>query len=156
MRVIATKNNPEGSYPDLDQVLASKDLEQLLASSDFVVVTAPLTPETNGLLGREQFARMKRSAYLINIARGQLVKEAELVEALKEKVIAGAALDVFEIEPLPPESPIWDLENVIITPHSSGNFDGFMDRAVELFASNIKRYLNGQELVNRVDKKRGY
>lgn len=156
MRVIATKNTTEGDYPNLDLVLPNSALGQLLAESDFVVISAPLTPETDGMIGRAELEQMKPGAYLINIARGKLVKEAELIEVLREKRIAGAALDVFEKEPLPSDSPLWDLDNVILTPHSSGNFDGFMNRSVSLFADNIRRYLNEQPLVNLVDKKRGY
>lgn len=156
MRVIATKHRIEGDYPELDVVLPDNELNRLLAESDFVVVCAPLTPETEGMIGRAQFEQMKPGAYFINIARGQLVKEDEMIEILREKRIAGAALDVFEKEPLPADSPIWDLDNVIITPHSSGNFEGFMVRAVALFAGNLRRYLSGQPLVNVVDKRRGY
>lgn len=156
MKIIATKHNLEGEYPDVDQMLHASALDQLLAESDYVVLCAPLTPETEGMLGRTQFEQMKPSAYFINIARGQLVKEMELTEILRERCIAGAALDVFEVEPLPAESPLWDLENVIITPHSSGNFENFLNRTTTLFADNLRRYLSGQPLFNIVDKKRGY
>jgi len=121
-----------------------------------VVICAPLTPQTEGLIGRVQLEKMKPTAYLINIARGQLVRENELIEVLQEKRISGAALDVFEQEPLPSESPLWSLDNVILTPHSSGNFDGFMQRSIELFCNQLRRYVAHEPLVNVVDKKRGY
>jgi phosphoglycerate dehydrogenase-like enzyme len=156
MRVVATKQNISGNYPELDQLWPNQELEQLLTQSDYVVIAAPLTPETTGMIGRTQLLKMKPSAYLINIARGPLVKEAELIEVLQQKQIAGAALDVFEKEPLPVESPLWDLDNVILTPHSSGNFDKYMERAVERFTENLRRYVNHQPLINVVDKQRGY
>jgi len=156
MRVIATKTNPAGDYPELDLVLPSRELPRLLAEADYVVMCVPLTPQTQGMLGRAEFEQMKSTAYFINIARGQVVKEAELIEILREKRIGGAALDVFEQEPLPATSPFWEMENVIVTPHSSGNFEGFITRSVELFCKNLERYFEGQPLINLVDKKRGY
>ncbi|HEX2910414.1 MAG TPA: D-2-hydroxyacid dehydrogenase [Chloroflexia bacterium] len=156
MKVIATKNNTEGNFPEVDTLLPSSDLDKLLKESDYVVMCAPLTPKTEGMLGRAEFEQMKSSAYFINIARGQLVKEPELIEVLREKRIAGAALDVFVQEPLPPESPFWEMENVLITPHSSGNFEHYLTRACELFAANLERYFDGKPLINLVDKKRGY
>lgn len=156
MRVVATKHNTAGHYPEVDQLWPDNGLDELLAQSDYVVVAAPLTPETNGLIGRAQLEKMKPSAYLINIARGQLVREQELIGVLQDKKIAGAALDVFEKEPLPDDSPLWKLDNVIITPHSSGVFDGFMKRSVALFCDNLRHYLAHEPLINLVDKKRGY
>jgi phosphoglycerate dehydrogenase-like enzyme len=156
MRVIATKNDTAGNFPHVDEMLHSGELNILLAESDYVVICAPLTPETQGLIGRSQFEQMKPSAYFINIARGQLVKENEMIEILREKRIAGAALDVFEVEPLPADSPLWELDNVLITPHSTGHFEHFMERTMSFFADQLRRYLSGQPLVNQVDKKRGY
>ena len=156
MKVVATKTNTEGDYPELDLLWPNSGLDDLLAQSDYVVICAPLTPQTRGLIGREQLEKMKNSAYLINIARGQLVRESELIQILQEKRIAGAALDVFEREPLPEESPLWHLDNVILTPHSSGNFEGFMNRSIELFCKNLSRYIAQEPLINVVDKNRGY
>ncbi len=156
MRVIATKTRVAGEFPELDLVLPSSELPRLLAESDYVVIAAPLTPETRGLIGRAELEQMKRTGYLINIARGLLIKENELIEALQEKIIDGAALDVFEVEPLPPTSPLWELPNVVITPHSSGTFNNFMEHTLEFYIENLKRWLEGQPLQNIVDKRRGY
>jgi phosphoglycerate dehydrogenase-like enzyme len=121
MRVIAVREHPEKGSPEgVSAVLASAQLDDLLAESDYVVVAAPLTPATQGLMNAARFARMKADAYLINIGRGPQVDDAALVEALSSKRIAGAALDVFEQEPLPSDSPLWDLENLLITPHTAG------------------------------------
>lgn len=156
MRVIATKHNTQGDYPELDLVLPSNQLNRLLTESDYVVMCVPLTLETQGMLGRAEFELMKPDAIFINIARGQVIKEAELINVLREKRIGGAALDVAEKEPLPAESPLWEMENVIVTPHSSGNFENFMPRSVELFCRNLQRYMNHEPLLNLVDKHRGY
>lgn len=156
MRVIATRSNPQAPAEYLDQALSNEQLPELLAQSDFVVVTAPLTPETKGLLGKAQFEQMKRSAILVNIARGQLVKEQELVEALRAETIAGAGLDVFEQEPLPASSPLWELDNVILTPHSAGMFKRLEQNSFKFFVAQLQRYIKGEELKNIVDKKRGY
>ena len=146
--------DPDGSIPE--ELYPPEKLREMLAQCDFVVVAAPLTPETRHLIGRGELAAMKPTAYLINIARGGLVDEAALVEALNEGRIAGAALDTFEREPLPPESPLWDMPNVIITPHVAGATARYFDRITELFAENLRRYLRGQRLLNVVDKKLGY
>lgn len=156
LRIIATRTNLQKPAPEVDVLLPPTELNRLLTESDYVVVAAPLTPETVGMLGHEQFRQMKPTAILINIARGPLVREAELIEALQAKIIAGAALDVFEHEPLSTDSPLWEMENVIVTGHTSGFFDGFQSRAVELFCQNLQRYLNQEPLVNIVDKKKGY
>ncbi len=156
MRVIATRTNPKPGAPYLDEALSQAELPRLLAEADFVIVTAPLTPQTAGMLGREQFAQMKPSAYLINIARGPLVRQAELVEALRAGQIAGAGLDVFEQEPLPADSPLWDLPNVLITPHTAGMFKRLEADTVAFFCQNLERYLKGEPLENVVDKERGY
>lgn len=156
MRVIATRTHPERPAEYLDQAFANEQLPELLAQSDFVVVTAPLTPATRGLLGKTEFEQMKRGAILINIARGQLIKEAELIEALQAGTIAGAGLDVFETEPLPPESPLWDLPNVILTPHAGGIFQKLQENSFDFFVEQLERFLKGEELQNIVDKKAGY
>jgi phosphoglycerate dehydrogenase-like enzyme len=156
MRVIATRTNPQAPAEYLDLALSNEQLPKLLAQSDFVVVTAPLTPETNGLLGKAQFEQMKRTAVLINIARGQLVKEQELIEALQAGTIGGAGLDVFEKEPLPPSSPLWEMENVILTPHSAGIFHRLDKNSDKFFIEQLQRYVKGEKLKNIVDKQRGY
>lgn len=156
MRVIATRTHPERPAEYLDQAFSNDQLPELLAQSDYVVVTAPSTPATRGLLGKDEFAMMKRSAVLINIARGQLIKEQELIEALKNGTIAGAGLDVFEKEPLPPSSPLWDLPNVILTPHSGGIFQKLEVNSFKFFLEQLERFVKGEKLKNIVDKKAGY
>ncbi len=156
MRVIATRNNPTAPADDLDLALSTEQLPQLLAESDYVIVTVPLTPQTHGMIGAEQFALMKPRAILINIGRGQLIKEQEMIEALQSGRLAGAGLDVFEQEPLPPDSPLWKLPNVLITPHTAGLFQGLVARSVSFFCENLQHYLKGEPLENQVDKERGY
>ena len=156
MRIIATKRDTTSVPPELDRLLPSDQLHTLLASSDFVVTALPLTDATRGTIGRAEFERMKPTAYFINIARGAIVREEEMIDALRAGTIAGAALDVFEKEPLPPESPLWGLENVILTPHTAGGYQGFQAATVDLFLDNLRRYLAGEELRNVVDKGKGY
>jgi phosphoglycerate dehydrogenase-like enzyme len=156
MRVIATRSNPQAPSEYVDEVLSNEQLPELLAQSDYVVVTAPLTAQTKGMLGKTQFEQMKPSAVLINIARGQLVKEQELIEALQVGTIAGAGLDVFEKEPLPESSPLWELENVILTPHSAGIFSRLEKNSFNFFLAQLQRFIKGEELKNIVDKQRGY
>lgn len=157
MRVLAVRRSAEGDVPsELDGLYGSEDLSLLLEHSDFVVVALPLTPETEGMIGREQFARMKRTANLVNVARGKVVVQSELVDALQQHVIAGAALDVYEEEPLPEDSVLWDMENVIVTPHSSGGFVGFGDAVTDLFLKQIDRFVRNLPLENCVEIERGY
>ena len=115
------------------------------------MVAAPATPETRNMLGEREFALMKPSAYLINVARGTLLDEPALISALERNVIAGAALDVTVKEPLPPESPLWKMNNVVITPHVSGATESTWEREEELMAENLTRWFAGRELLNRVD-----
>ena len=159
MRVLATKRHHESWDPGLapvDQVLPPSQLHRLLAESDFVLITVPLIPETRELIGEAQLRAMKPTAYLINVARGGVVDEVALVRALKEGWIAGAGLDVFQREPLPPESELWALPNVISSPHIAGVTPRLWDRATEAFCQNLRRYLAGEELLNRVDREKGY
>jgi phosphoglycerate dehydrogenase-like enzyme len=120
------------------------------------VLAAPNTRETRGLIGERQLQTMKRSAFLINLARGALVDEDALVRALRERTIAGAALDVFQTEPLPASSPLWDLDTVILTPHVSGLSDGYFQRVLRLFVDNLERYVAGKPLLNVCDPAKGY
>lgn len=145
-----------GSDEHADELLPPSGLPYLLAESDYVVLATPLTPETRGLIAEPQLRMMKPTAVLVNIARGPVAVEADLVRALKDGWIAGAALDVFEREPLPPESELWDLENVILTPHISGGTEVYNRRAVAIFTDNIRRFLAGEPLRNVVDPARGY
>lgn len=131
-------------------------LRSMLKECDFVVVTVPLTPETRHMISTEELASMKPSAYLVDVSRGGVVDHAALIQALREQKIAGAALDVFPEEPLPPNHALWKLPNVLLTPHISGFSLQYDQRAIELFAENLKRYLAGKPLYNPIDPKRGY
>lgn len=158
MRVLATRRSTKQvtHARNVDILLPQDRLPQLLSESDFVVLTLPLTSETNKLIGEEELRSMKPSAYLINIGRGNVVDEATLIRALEENWIAGAGLDVFATEPLPTESRLWDLPNVIFSPHVAGEIEDYYMQATDLFCENLRRYLNGKKLRNVVDKKKGY
>lgn len=156
MRVIGVRYDPSKSVPGVEYMIGPDGLETALPKADFVVLTMPLTTETRGLFNARLFERMKPAAYFINIGRGGTVNEADLVQALRSGQIAGAGLDVFEVEPLPPESPLWDMENVIITGHYSGSTPHYDRRALEIFIDNLERYQKGQPLRNVVDKQKGY
>ena len=140
----------------LDQVLGPDGLTAVLAESDFVVLAAPLTPTTEGLIDGPALEAMKPGAWLINVARGRLVDERALLRALREGHIGGAILDTFRDEPLPPSSPFYDMDNVIVTPHTSWSSGRVLDRSVERFGANLRRYAAGQPLVNVVDPAAGY
>jgi phosphoglycerate dehydrogenase-like enzyme len=157
MRVIAVRQHVDAARPDsVHEVLPPSKLTEMLASADYVVLAAPVTPTTRHMIGREQLALMKSDAYLINVGRGSLVDEAALLKALQQRKIGGAALDVFDQEPLPPDSPLWDLDNLLITPHTAGMTAKLWERHYTLFAENVRRYLSGQPLLALVDKKSGY
>ncbi len=155
MRVIGTKRTP-AQIPGVERVLPPAGLAEVLRAADAVVIALPLTPATRGLIGERELRAMKSTAVLINVGRGSIVQESALVQALREQWIAGAALDVFEVEPLPADSPFYEMENVIVTPHVSGTSPYYMDRAVPVFSENLASYLQGRPLRNLVDKGRGY
>ena len=140
----------------LERVGGPEGLPQLLAESDFVVLATPLTPETQNMIDAEALSVMKPGAWLINIARGGLVDERALLNALRDGAIGGAVLDTFRDEPLPPSSPFYDLPNVIVTPHTSWSSGRVLDRSVELFCDNLRRYAAGEPLLNVVDPTAGY
>ena len=147
----------ETSSPStFDQLMSNADLPTLLAESDFVVVTAPSTPGSRGMIGRDQLSQMKRGARLINVARGDLVDEPAVVEALQSGHLAGAYLDVFQTEPLPVDSLLWEMPNVIITAHSGAGSPNSDERAVDLFLDNVDRHLSGRPLRNVYNRDRGY
>ena len=157
MRVIGMRRNPNRGAPaEVDAVVGPPDRDRLLSEADVVVIAAPLTPETNRLLDARAIARMKAGAIVINIARGQLIDEAALAEALGSGRLGGAALDVFTTEPPPPDSPFWSLPNVVVTPHNSGFRAGHFDAVIDLFAENLTRFERGVELLNVVDLQTGY
>jgi phosphoglycerate dehydrogenase-like enzyme len=160
MRVIGTRRSgtPQGRMPEgFSQVGSPEHLKQFLAQSDFVAVCCQWTPETNGLIGREAFVAMKPNTVLVNIARGEILNEDDLLAALKEGKLRGVALDVYvgEFE-RQPNIRLWDDERIIITPHVSAGSDLSQHRGVELFCSNLRAYLDGQPLANVIDWTRGY
>ncbi len=156
MRVWAVTRSGQAAPQLAERVLPAARLEEALPEADFVVLAAPETPETHHLIGARQLQAMKPTAFLINVARGSLVDEAALVAALERRAIAGAALDVTEQEPLPPESRLWSLENVFITPHISAASELLWARQTKLLLENLERWFSGRELLNQVDLERGY
>ncbi|MBH5396265.1 D-2-hydroxyacid dehydrogenase [Bradyrhizobium sp. CNPSo 4010] len=156
MTVVGSKRDISVPVAGVDRLFASDDLRNLLPRCDFVVLAVPATPETIGLIGPAEIARMKPHAFLINIARGNVVVESQLISALQRGAIAGAMLDVFEREPLPHDSPLWDMPNVITTPHVAGNPADYAERVFSIFGDNIERFLKRQPLKNFIDLARGY
>jgi phosphoglycerate dehydrogenase-like enzyme len=156
MKVIATKRNDRTAPPGVELIRGDNALHELLERSDYVVVAAPSTSETRNSIDATAIARMKKTAVIINVSRGDVIDEAALIDALKANRIRGAALDVFTTEPLPSSSPFWDLENVLITPHVSATTGEYWRREVHLIVENIERYLAGRPLRNAVDKVAGY
>jgi phosphoglycerate dehydrogenase-like enzyme len=159
MRVLGTRRsiqNQGDQESDVDQSFPPEQLHELLRLSDYVVISVPLTRITEKLIGETELRIMRRNAYLVNISRGRVIDEQALVRALREGWIAGAGLDVTEEEPLPSESPLYSMPNVILTPHISGNSAHYDTRLAALFADNLKRYCIGQQLRNRYDPSRGY
>ncbi len=155
MEVVATKQEMTTEI-FVDKLYQPDQLHEMLAVADFVVVALPLTEKTTGLFTMEEFKAMKPTAYFFNIARGAIVREPDLVMALQLGVIKGAGLDVFEHEPLPADSPLWAMENVIATPHLAAISPYYLDRAVKLFADNLTRYAQNREMFNIIDKAKGY
>lgn len=156
MRVVGVRRDPSQGEEGVAEMHGMLELPRLLPSADFVVLTVPLTEQTRGLIGEPELKAMKESAYLVNIGRGGTVREDDLVRALREGWISGAGLDVFEEEPLPRESPLWAMENVIITSHYSGDTPHYDERSLAIFLDNLRRYRAGETLRNLVDKGRGY
>jgi glyoxylate/hydroxypyruvate reductase A len=143
---------PEG----VSRLLPMTDLASVLGLIDALILACPLTPETKGLIGAAELTAMPAGALLINVARGAVVDERALVQALRDGRLGGAALDVAEVEPLPEGSPLWDLPNVLISPHSASTVDAENRRIVDVFLANLQRYLDGLPLINRFDRTRGY
>ncbi len=156
MRVIGVRYDPSRPAAGVERMVGQAQLLDVLPEADFVVLTVPLTRDTYGMIGERELRAMKPTAILVNIGRGKTVQEDQLIRALQEGWIAGAGLDVFETEPLPPDSPLWDLENVIITAHYAGHGPHYHERAFEIFLDNLKRYREGETLRNLVDRTRGY
>ena len=157
MRVVVVREHPAGQRAEfVDDELPSGRLHEMLSQADYVVMSPPLTPATRGMIGREQLAQMKSTSFLINVGRGSLIDEQALIAALRERKIAGAALDVFDKEPLPADSPLWDLDNLLITPHTAGMDPRLWEQHYALFSENLRRYFSGQPLLGLVDKESGY
>lgn len=170
MRILAAKRNamkpeddgytepgtgdPAGDLPD--RIYPWQALSHMVSECDYLAVITPLTDATRKLINEDVIKAMKKTAVIINVARGEVIDEAALIAALSAQKIGGAALDVFEEEPLPPTSPLWQLENVIISPHVSGNNTDYNTRAANLFIENLKRYTQHQPLYNRLDRREGY
>ena len=159
MRILGVKrtvreNDEAWSYAD--DLRPTADLHGALGEADYVVATLPLTPQTERLLDADAIAAIRRGAFFVNVGRGRVVDEGALVEALREGRLSGAALDVFEVEPLPEESPLWEMENVIVSPHSTDVVPDLDDAQADLFCENLRRYLAGEPLLNELDKKLGY
>jgi phosphoglycerate dehydrogenase-like enzyme len=155
MRVIGMRRSDQPT-PNVDEIFPRARLHDFLAQADFVVVTAPRTPETVGLLGEAEFRAMKSSAYYVCFSRGGIADDAALLRALQEGWIAGAGLDAHGVEPLPPESPFWTAPNTIITPHNGATTRETRERGVDIFVDNLQRYQAQRPLVNVVDKQAGY
>ena len=158
MRVIATHRSATAGAtdPDVDALMPLAQLPDLLGQADYLVLALPSTPESRGLLGPNEFHAMRSHAFLVNIARGDIIDETALIAALHEGTIGGAGLDVFAHEPLPADSPLWGLPNVIISPHIAGPTDRYSQRFTDLLLDNVARYDSGQPLRNVVDPTRGY
>jgi D-2-hydroxyacid dehydrogenase (NADP+) len=157
MHVVGVRRRPEqGRVPGVDDVLGPSQANRVIATSDVLVLSAPWTGATDRLLDAAAIARMKPSAVLINVARGQLVDEAALASALANGRLRGAVLDVFTEEPLPPASPFWSLPNVIVSPHTSGFRADHWDAVIDLFSDNLRRFERSEPLLNPVDFTAGY
>lgn len=173
-RVVAIRRRPDGDVTEsgaaeagdtdersfgeamLDRVGGPDTLPELLGESDFIVLAAPLTPETEEMINAETLAMIKPGAWLINVARGRLIDERALLRALRDGPLGGAVLDTFRDEPLPPMSSFYDLPNVIVTPHTAWSSGRVLDRSIELFCDNLRRFAKGEPLLNVVDPAAGY
>jgi len=156
MRVWGVRRNPTVNAPGVEAMFGPDQLLDLLPEADFVVLTVPLTRETRGMIGERELHAMKPTAYIVNIGRGGTIREDALIQALREGWIAGAGLDVFEVEPLPDDSPLWGMDNVVITSHYAGLTPHYHERAMAIFLDNLRRYRAGEPLRNVVDKGVGY
>jgi len=156
MRVIGTQRHAAEPPPYVERLLLHDQLPELLAMADHVVLCLPLTDETRHTIGRSELERMRRTAYLYNVGRGELIEQPALIDALRSGQIAGAGLDVTSPEPLPTDSPLWDLPNTIITGHTAGATPRYWQRGIELLEENLRRFVKGEPLTNVVDTGAGY
>lgn len=155
MRVIGTKRAP-GPVPHVERVYAPEQTSEVLAQSDYVVLLLPVTPETRGYINSARLAKMKKTAKILNFGRGELIVDADLVDAVHRKIIAGAVLDVFAVEPLPVEHPFWTTPGITVLPHIGGLHPERDGVVAQLFVDNLKRFLAGQPLLHTVERARGY
>ena len=157
MVTVGIDPNPDNESDSLDELHLPENLDQVIPGADFVVVTTPDTPQTRGMINTDRLSLMKSNAFLINVGRGVCVVLEDLVEVLRSRRIAGAALDVFEIEPLPPDHPLWEMDNLILTPHTAAHKAPYMEgRRNEIFIGNCARFAGGEPLLNVVDKQHRY
>jgi D-2-hydroxyacid dehydrogenase (NADP+) len=156
MRVLGSRRRVAGPMEGVDRVYGPDEWRDMLPEADHVAITLPLTPRTQGLFGEAEFKMMKSTAYIYNIGRGEIIDQDALIEALRSGQIGGAGLDVTTPEPLPSDSPLWDLPNVLITPHMSGATPHYWDRGIEILVENVRRFRAGEPLINVVDKREGY
>jgi phosphoglycerate dehydrogenase-like enzyme len=158
MKVLALRRDtaPRAGDEDVDQVFSNADLHKMLPLCDYVVAAAPLTPQTKHMLSAAEFGLMKPEAIVMNVGRGPVIDEAAIIEALRAKKIRGAALDVFEVEPLPKESPLWDMDNVLLSYHTADHTKDWLNDAVTLFIEEFGRWRKGEPLKNLTDKRAGY
>jgi phosphoglycerate dehydrogenase-like enzyme len=156
MQVWGLVRRPRPKPEHVDRLFAAGRADTLLRGADVLVLALPLTPATHGLIGERQLKRMKPTALFINVGRGELVQESALIRALRERWIAGAGLDVFAREPLARSSPLWNMPQVVVSPHIAGAHPHYMTRAADLFMDNLKRYVAAKPLLNEVDKTAGY
>jgi phosphoglycerate dehydrogenase-like enzyme len=156
MRVIGVKNNP-GPLQGVDHVYGPAEMKEVFGKSDYVINLLPGTPATKGLIDKEFFSSMRRSACFINLGRGSTVNQADLIDALQTNTIRALVSDVYEVEPLPGDSPLWHLDNVILTPHIAGISPQYLERALDIIRHNLQVYVNQSgEMMNVVDLSRGY
>jgi phosphoglycerate dehydrogenase-like enzyme len=158
MRVLAQRKNPAPRAGDehVDRVYGVEGLPDMLPECDYVAVTAPLTPETTGMIGKREFELMKPSAVILNVGRGPVIDEMAMIDALRTGRIRGAALDVFNVEPLPADSPFWDFDNVLLSSHCADHVEGWVEDAVVFFVEQFEQWRRGEPLRNVVDKHAGY
>ncbi|BDC49586.1 2-hydroxyacid dehydrogenase [Bryobacterales bacterium F-183] len=158
MKVLAMRRRPELSAGDsyIQGVYGKDQLHEMLKQCDYICVAAPNAKDAIGLIGAAEFAVMKPNAVIINVGRGPVIDEAAMIDALQSKKIRGAALDVFDVEPLPAGHAFYSLENVLLSPHCADRVDGWLEMAMEVFLDNFERFTTGNELINIVDKKAGY
>lgn len=156
LRVLAVREDPSKGTGGADEVYSSAEIETVLPRADYVLLCAPVTDRTRGIINAARLGKMRPEAYIINVSRGPLIVEDDLIAALNEKRVGGAALDVFTEEPLPAASPLWSLDNVLITPHTASFTEHLWQRHYEHIVENIQRFRSGKPLLNEVDKRRGY